>query len=664
MKKISLFLAVILIATSLVACSPNRDVDTDIDIDIDKGEGEPTSYDNTYEADVIIVGAGGGGLASALEAVEQGAEKVIVIEKLSITGGSLNATSGTISGAETIIQELDGLTEDSLESYKNDIINEGSKLGGIPNEELIDLYVKGAKDSVDWLWEMGLKDYEFSVDKDGNKSVFAPEHTLFSYPRSYKPKAKDATRYKSAVHEILDGLVENEPKIEVHLNTEALHLVGNDKGQVLEVEAFNNSTKENNLYKSTKGIIMATGGYSANAELINHFNSEINGVITGGLAASNGYGLYMIQEVGGALYEESMSWVPTFPMGLENPNEPGTGRIMTTKTQFTGGILVNLEGNRFVNETHTDNVVREFELEKQKEGTQWEIYTDKIVDDLLQTSQGAMYKFFFMEDAGKPYIHSASSLEELAEIIDVPVDNLKVTIEEYNSYVDTEGTDEFGRVFKLDGNPFNLAVNKIEGDKYYAVKIKPLALLTLGGIKTDNNLNVIDQEENPIPGLYAVGEIVGGVWGRFVSSGVGVMGPIVQGKYVATNIMSSTLAEGGKIEPASNLIDTKYFEKKENQNTLDIDHDAEYEDGVYEATVEGQEGLMTVQVTVKEGLIDEVEILSHNETESIASESLEKIPAEIGKNKSLKDVDAISGATLTYNRIIEAVIKALEGATK
>ena len=664
-KKIGLILIAMMSLPILFGCSDkNETPNPETGQEANSESEESASYDNNYEADVIVVGAGGGGLAAAIEAVEQGAEKVILLEKLGTTGGSLNTTAGSISGAETIIQQEDGLTEDTLESYKEDLMNEGSKYGGIPNEELIDNYVVGAKETVDWLWELGLKDYEFNVDKEGNKSVFAPEHTLYSYPRTYKPAAKNKEKYKSAVHEILDELVENEPKIEVHYNTLAKNLLSNDKGQVLEVEAFNNDSKESNHYKAEKGIIMTTGGYSANAELINHFNSDINGVISGGLASSDGYGLYMMQEVGGSVFEESMGWVPTFPMGLEDQKNPGTGKIMTTKTQFAGGILVNAEGKRFVNENDPDNVVREFELEKQPDGIQWEIYTDDIIEDLLNGNQKGMYEFFFMSEAGEQFIESAASLEELSDVINVPKETLLETVEDYNTHVDSEETDDFGRTFKEENdNPFNYAVNKIEGDKYYAVKIKPLALLTLGGIKTDGEMNVLNEKGNVIPGLYAAGEVVY-TWGRYVSSGIGVMGPIVQGRDAARALMAVDLKDGDKVEKASNLIDVKFFEKKEAESTLDIDYDAEYKDGEYEATVDGQEGPMLVKVTVKDSKIDKVEILSHNETEAIAGDELTKIPEEISENKSLKDVEAVSGATYTSNRIMEAIVEALDGAEK
>lgn len=96
----------------------------------------------------------------------------------------------------------------------------------------------------------------------------------------------------------------------------------------------------------------------------------------------------------------------------------------------------------------------------------------------------------------------------------------------------------------------------------------------------------------------------------------------------------------------------------------EIDYDAEYNDGVYEAVVDGQEGPMTVQVEVKDGAIDKVEILSHSETESIAGEALTKIPETISANKSLREFEVVSGATYSSNRIMEAVLKALDGAKK
>ena len=160
---------------------------------------DKADYDEVKEADVVIVGAGGAGLSAAIAAADEGAESIIVVEKLGKTGGSLNFTSGSMSGAETIIQELDGI-KDTKESYIEDILSNGAGLG---DRELIEIYVDEDVDAIEWLWDHGLSEYTFS-EQNGLKSVFAPEHQLYSIQRTYKPRAMDPANYKSAVHEILD----------------------------------------------------------------------------------------------------------------------------------------------------------------------------------------------------------------------------------------------------------------------------------------------------------------------------------------------------------------------------------------------------------------------------------------------------------------------------
>ena len=124
------------------------------------------AFDQVKEADVVIVGAGGAGLAAAIAAADEGAESVIIVEKLAKTGGSLNFTSGSMSGAETIIQELDGI-EDTKESYIEDILSNGAQLG---DRELIEIYVDEDVDAIQWLWDHGLSEYTFS-EQNGLKSV-------------------------------------------------------------------------------------------------------------------------------------------------------------------------------------------------------------------------------------------------------------------------------------------------------------------------------------------------------------------------------------------------------------------------------------------------------------------------------------------------------------
>ena len=614
------------------------------------------------DADVVIIGAGGGGLSAALEAVNQGASHVIVLEMTAKTGGALNYTSGSMSAAGTIIQKEEGI-EDSVESYIADIMKNGSDFGGQPSLELVTLYANQAAEVFDWLYESGLKDNTYSVDRaTGNRAVFAPEHALYSVQRTYKPSPDDKTMYKSAAHEVLDTLVNADERITVLTNTKATELVANDKGQVLTVVAEGPDGEVS--YTASKAIIVCTGGYSANGKLMAQYVPYGEEYLAGGAPGSDGNGLLLMQKVGGALNEASMSAIPTFPMGLQSKDNPKTGSIANTYTWKTGGIVVNQEGKRFCNETESNPAVREVALEEQPGAVQYDIFTDKILEDLRAANGAYFYDAYFAEE-GQPGAHvkvTAGSIEELAEKIGVPAENLAATVEAYNAAVEAGGTDEFGRLYDGTKTTYNLAVNKIEGDTYYAVPLHALCVMTLGGITANENMQVLDENGTPIPGLYAAGEVVGGIWGKFVSGGTGVMGPIVFGKIAARHAMMSEPAEGYEVKPASNLLDESLFVKEKSTESL-FDMSTALKDGEYTATVDGQSGPMTVRTVVADGKIASVEVTENNETPSVAAAALETVPAKIVETNSV-DVDGVTGATLTSGRIMKAVAECLTQAAE
>ena len=175
-------------------------------------------------------------------------------------------------------------------------------------------------------------------------------------------------------------------------------------------------------------------------------------------------------------------------------------------------------------------------------------------------------------------------------------------------------------------------------------------------------MQVLDEAGNAIPGLYAAGEVVGGIWGKFVSGGTGVMGPIVFGKIAARNVMNGELAEGYEVKPASNLLDESLFAKETSGETL-FDMSRALSDGEYTATVDGQEGPMTVKTTIEGGKIAAVEVVENAETQAIAGGALEAVPQAIVSANSV-DVDGVTGATLTSGRIKKAVTQCLEEAAK
>lgn len=646
MKKLTAIILTLAMVFSMVGCAP-------------KNEVPAVEADSTKSADIVIVGAGAAGLSAAIEAVNNGAESVIIIEKTSTTGGSLNFTSGSMSGAETIIQEIDGI-EDTKESYVQDILKNGAGLG---DEEMIRTYVDEDVAAIQWLWDNGLSDNKFSTDREtGTMSVFAPEHALYSQKRTYKASPDDSTKYKSAAHEILDTEVKKLSQVTIDFETTATQLVNNEKGQVLSVIATDSEGKTVR-YDATRGVIMATGGYSGNLKMMGTFTENGASYLPGGSSAADGYGIYMMQNVGAYIDEEVMGYIPTFPMGLDTGNGPG--KIASTYMWKVGGICVNQEGNRFVDETEDAVEIREVALEEQTNAIQYDIFTDDIIQAAIDNGAATFWNFYYGH--GKPYnnlVVTASSLEELAEKLDMPAENLVATVEKYNECVETQTTDEFGRQYTEDSlNTYNLAINKVEGDTYYAVPLKALCVMTLGGVKTNTSGQVLDADGAVIPGLYAAGEVVGGVWGRFVSGGTGVMGPIVFGRIAARTAMTTELADSYKMKAPQTVITEEMFEKEEVSTESRFDMSTPLKDGEYEATVDGQEGPMTVKTVITDGKIASVEVVSQNETESIASSALEKIPSAIVAGNTC-DVDAVSGATLTSNRIMDAVADCLRQAAK
>ena len=390
-----------------------------------------SAEDNVKNADIIIVGAGGGGLSAAIEAVNDGAQSVIVLEKTGKTGGSLNFTSGSMSGAETVIQKIDGI-EDTKESFVQDILNNGAHLG---NEAMIRAFVDEDVDAIQWLWDNGLSEYNFSSMKTtGKHTVFAPEHQLYSVARTYKPSANDPTRYKAAAHEIMNTMLATDAYkgVTIDFNTTANQLVANEQGQVLTVLA----TDENGQtvrYEAKKAVIMATGGYSGNAKMMSAFAKNGANYLVGGSTAADGYGIYMMQQVGANIDPTAMSYIPTFPMGHETA--PGMGVIASSYMWKAGGISVNQDGFRFANENDADVVARETALEEQTNAIQYDIFTDKIIEDTEALNASVFWNFYYAP--GKPYnsaVVSADSLAVLAEKLGMPAANL-----------DNAGTSSIGR---------------------------------------------------------------------------------------------------------------------------------------------------------------------------------------------------------------------------
>lgn len=484
-----------------------------------------------YEADVVVIGAGGAGMSAAVSAAQDGS-KVIVIEKLGITGGSTIFSGGAYNAADTTRGQLTEMTDKNiaainklLEKEPNDEyekklqsavksqlekhISEGNKWlfdskelhalqtysGGDyqGNPELIDVMVNNALDGVDWLESVGAKWEEKLGSATGSLWQRSHYGIKGEFPNG-APEILPAEKY----------IAEND-NIELHLYTKAVKLVVED-GKIVGVKADN---KGKEIEYSTKSVVIATGGFGANVEMREKYNEQWDN-LGAGIGCSNqnpsaqGEGIILAEEVGANLVD--MGLIQLHPNG-----EVGTGMMMgQPHTSGLNRIFVNNNGDRFVAEDSRRDVLVNA-IYAQPEGNMWIIADGNRYpegDDLI-ANYVTLNKTF-----------KADTVEELAKMIGVNPENLQASIDAYNEVVDGK-EDEFGlKTFdkKLGVAPF------------YAAKRIPTVHHTMGGIQINTNAEVLNTNGEVIKGLYAAGEVTGDIHGANRLGGNAIVDIVVFGR--------------------------------------------------------------------------------------------------------------------------------------
>ena len=427
-----------------------------------------------YTADVIIIGGGGAGLAAAVSAHENGAS-VIVVEKMSRLGGNTILSGGALNAVDPVRQEAQGI-EDSIEKHYTQTYEGGDKQG---NPVLIQTLVENAYAGVQWLEALGMK---------FNDQVFTVLGGM--WPRAHKPSTPLGTGFISTYQAYIDA---NEG-IEVLLDTEALELVITD-GRVSGVKA--ESLEGDVVLNANNGVILATGGFSANEEMLQKYNEiwpSLEGIKTTNHPGATGDGLVMAEKIGANLI--GLSNIQLLPMG-----DPVTGSLSGNIEQgVENRIFVNKSGNRFVDEGARRDVMTKA-LFEQEDTMLWVVLDAKnyptpekknnfneTIEELI--AQGRAFK--------------GDTLEELAEAIGVDPANLVKSVEEFNAAVESGQPDAFGRT---------LFDTKIDTPPYYAGARVPTVHHTMGGVEINEFTQVLDATGAIIPGLYAAGEVTGGIHG-------------------------------------------------------------------------------------------------------------------------------------------------------
>lgn len=428
--------------------------------------------EQTY--DVVIIGAGGAGFSAALEAKNAGAS-VVILEKMPTIGGNTLISGAEMNAPNTWVQEKLGL-EDSAELFYEDTLKGGDHLG---NPTLVKFLSENAQESAEWLKDYVnvnfLEDQLFQFGGHSVKRALIPnDHTGEDMITKFKLKA-------------------DELEIPVKTETEATELIVENE-RVVGVKAIN-SAGQDLTFNATKGVIIASGGFGANIEMREKYNPEYGAeYLTTDAPGTTGDGIKMAEAIGADLVD--MQYIQTYPI-----SNPETGVIsLLADSRFDGAILINQEGHRFVEELERRDVISKAIL-AQTGGYAYQVWNQHI-GEIGGTLAAHQEEFEMLQKQG--LIHKADTLEEAAEFFNVPVDTFMKTIEKVNKYAEN-GKDE-------DFNHRGGLVAMTEGP-FYIQKAVPSIHHTMGGIVVDVDSHVIDTEGNIIKGLYAAGEVTGGIHG-------------------------------------------------------------------------------------------------------------------------------------------------------
>lgn len=443
-------------------------------------------------ADVVVIGAGGAGLAAAVSAHQNGA-KVLVLEKMPMVGGNTIISGAAYNAVDPERQLAQGI-EDSIDKHYTQTYEGGDKLG---KPELVRTLVEKAYPALEWLESMGMK------FKD---EIFTVLGAL--WPRSHKPEKPLGTGY---IETYMDYINKYSNDIEVMLNTRATELIV-ENGRVVGVEAENNQNTV--IAKANNGVIIATGGFSANVQARNYYNKmwpDLTNLKTTNRPGITGDGMWMAEKIGANLI--GMEQIQLLPMG-----EPGTGSLSGNIEQgVENRIFVNKDGNRFVDEGARRDVMTKA-LFQQEDNFMW-VIVDKHSYPTGDTTNNFNETIDQLVEEGRAF--KADTLEDLARQIEVDPANLIKSVETFNMAVEKKIADPFGRT---------LFEHKIDTPPFYAGPRVPTVHHTMGGIEINTKAQVLDKEGNIIPGLYAAGEVTGGIHGSNRLGGNAVPDTVVFGK--------------------------------------------------------------------------------------------------------------------------------------
>ncbi len=446
-------------------------------------------------ADVVIIGAGGAGLAAAVQANQNGAS-VIVLEKMGKVGGNTILAGGALNAvddrSETAIKQ-----NDSVEWHYQQTLSGGDYQG---DPVLVHTLVSNAWAGVEWLKELGM---EFDESK-----LFTVTGGLWE--RAHKPVMPVGTGFFDAYNRYID----THEGAEVLLNTRATEITVGEDGRVNGVIATG-ETGNTVTVKANNGVIVATGGFAKSVELRQAYNTQWadlgESIKSTNHEGATGDGIKMMMKLGADFIQ--MGNIQLLPLG-----DPETGSLsgnieMNVETR----IFINKEGNRFVNEGGRRDEMTQA-LFEQTDNYMWIVMdSDKYpTGDEKNNFNESVNELIAAGRAVK-----GETLEELAAAMNVPAENLIAAVEDFNAHVASGEPDAFGRT---------LYETPIDNGPFYAAPRVPTVHHTMGGVRINQYAQVINENGAIIPGLYAAGEVTGGIHGANRLGGNALTDTVVFGR--------------------------------------------------------------------------------------------------------------------------------------
>ena len=441
----------------------------------------PTRYDGDF--DIVIVGGGGAGLSAASAASELGAS-VLVLEKTPFLGGSSLITDAMFAVGGTKLQKSRNI-KDSPELYAKDLYEVGKHFNqkGLP-----EALAYAALRQYEWM-ESVLNVHPFTLEHQGGQSV----------PRSHQFKAPE-------VIEAMTKFARNHG-VKILTGISASRLYWDEKEK-----RICGAKKEILSFHAKRGVIVTSGGFARNPQVLQRFAPYLKDVQVLSGTGSLGEGMLMAQAYGADVRDTSFI-AATFgaKKGMTDISE-------LSFIQFNGGVVVNKEGKRFVDESKTYMEISE-QAVKQPEGKAYTVFDSDIVREAVKDTPALSRMWLTIPEGKIPdYVYSGNTIEEAAKKAGLDGIELEKTIEKYNKDVANGVDTEFGRQH-LEGKTGKLV--KIDKAPFFIFPTSSVIFGTYCGLLINANTQVIDVFGDVIPGLYAAGEVTGGLHGAGYMSGSG-----------------------------------------------------------------------------------------------------------------------------------------------